>query len=431
VKEAADRGVWFDTAHGRMNFSFDVGKRVIEQGVLPHCISTDLTVPGRVMTVHSMTEMMTRFLGLGFTLPQVVTMCTANPAKAAGVADRLGSLAMGRQADISVLDIRPGDWMVYDVLGAGLRVDHAVSRSSPSRKGACSRPTGGPARGAGSRTGHCPRRPHPGRMLLMLVVPESSSLGFFMIAALVLLLTPGPAVLYIVTRSIDQGRRAGLVSVLGVHVGTLVHIFAAAAGISAVLAASAVAFSVVKYLGAAYLIFIGARRLLDHTRLGAAPPGEPTRLRRAFLDGVIVNVLNPKTGLFFLAFLPQFVTVSRGHVGEQIVALVWCSSCWARSRTRSMRSARASPPGGSAAAPLPGQRAVDLGQSLHRPGCGGRAVEQSAEVTGEPGPFLPVLLVVGSISPRRLTERAERRYTEGGQVGARSWVLQDVFLSPE
>jgi threonine/homoserine/homoserine lactone efflux protein len=158
-------------------------------------------------------------------------------------------------------------------------------------------------------------------MLLMLVVPESSSLGFFMIAALVLLLTPGPAVLYIVTRSIDQGRRAGLVSVLGVHVGTLVHIFAAAAGISAVLAASAVAFSVVKYLGAAYLIFIGARRLLDRTRLGAPPSGEPTRLRRAFLDGVIVNVLNPKTGLFFLAFLPQFVTVSRGHVGEQIVAL--------------------------------------------------------------------------------------------------------------
>ena len=150
----------------------------------------------------------------------------------------------------------------------------------------------------------------------MLVVPEWSSLGLFMIAALVLLLTPGPAVLYIVTRSIDQGRRAGLVSVLGVHVGTLAHIFAAAAGISAVLAASATAFSVVKYLGAAYLIYIGVRRLLDRT-----PPGAPKRLRRTFLDGVIVNVLNPKTALFFLAFLPQFVTVARGHVGEQILAL--------------------------------------------------------------------------------------------------------------
>src|SRR5215813_6632775 len=126
VKEAADRGVWFDTAHGRMNFSFDVGRRIIDQGVLPHCISTDLTVPGRINTVHSMTEMMTRFLGLGFTLAQVVTMCTANPAKAIGEGDRLGSLAVGRQADISVLEMREGNWVVHDVLGAGLRVSRAM-----------------------------------------------------------------------------------------------------------------------------------------------------------------------------------------------------------------------------------------------------------------------------------------------------------------
>jgi dihydroorotase len=144
VKEAADRGVWFDTAHGRMNFSFDVGRRVIEQGVLPHCISTDLTVPGRVMTVHSMTEMMTRFLGLGFTLPQVVTMCTANPARAIGEEDRLGSLAVGRQADISVLDLRAGDWMVYDVLGAGLRVDRAVVPFVTVKKGRVFTPDWGP-----------------------------------------------------------------------------------------------------------------------------------------------------------------------------------------------------------------------------------------------------------------------------------------------
>jgi dihydroorotase len=144
VKEAADRGVWFDTAHGRMNFSFDVGRRVIEQGVLPHCISTDLTVPGRVMTVHSMTEMMTRFLGLGFTLPQVVTMCTANPARAIGAADRLGSLAVGRQADISVLDIREGDWMVYDVLGAGLWVDRALVPFVTVKKGRVFTPDWGP-----------------------------------------------------------------------------------------------------------------------------------------------------------------------------------------------------------------------------------------------------------------------------------------------
>ena len=103
-----------------------------------------LTVPGRIMTVHSMTEMMTRFLGLGFTLPQVVTMCTANPAKAAGVVERLGSLAVGRQADISVLDVRPGDWMVYDVLGAGLRVDRAVVPFVTVKKGRVFTPDWGP-----------------------------------------------------------------------------------------------------------------------------------------------------------------------------------------------------------------------------------------------------------------------------------------------
>ena len=155
----------------------------------------------------------------------------------------------------------------------------------------------------------------------MPVLPEWSSLGLFVVAALVLLLTPGPAVLYIVTRSIDQGWRAGLVSVLGVHVGTLAHIFAAAAGLSALLAASATAFGVVKYLGAVYLIYIGVRRLRDRESRMIREGGAPTRLRRAFVDGVVVNVLNPKTGLFFLAFLPQFVTEARGHVGEQIVAL--------------------------------------------------------------------------------------------------------------
>ncbi len=155
----------------------------------------------------------------------------------------------------------------------------------------------------------------------MPMLPEWSSLGLFALAALVLLLTPGPAVLYIVTRSIDQGRRAGLVSVLGVHVGTLAHIVAAAAGLSALLAASATAFEVVKYMGAAYLVYIGVRRLRARQRMVAPEAGTPKRLSRAFVDGVVVNVLNPKTGLFFLAFLPQFVTEARGHVGEQIVAL--------------------------------------------------------------------------------------------------------------
>jgi dihydroorotase len=144
AREAAARGVWFDTAHGRMNFSFDVGRRIIDQGLLPHCISTDLTVPGRLNTVHSMAEMMTRFLGLGFTLEQVVTMCTANPAKAIGMAHRLGSLAVARQADISVLSIEEGDWVVYDVLKAGLNVKRAVTPVMTVKRGEVFTPEWGP-----------------------------------------------------------------------------------------------------------------------------------------------------------------------------------------------------------------------------------------------------------------------------------------------
>ena len=110
AKEAEDRGVWLDTAHGRMNFSFDIGERILDQGITPHCISTDLTLPGRQLTVHSMTEMMSRFLAMGFTMDQVVTMSTLNPAKALGLDGRLGSLEVGKQADISVLELREGDW---------------------------------------------------------------------------------------------------------------------------------------------------------------------------------------------------------------------------------------------------------------------------------------------------------------------------------
>jgi dihydroorotase len=144
AREAVDRGVWLDTAHGRMNFSFDVGRRCIDQGLLPHCISTDLTVPGRANTVHSMAEIMTRFLGLGFSLADVVTMSTANPARAIGEEARLGSLAVGRQADISVLEIRDGDWMVYDVLGAGLRVSKAVVPFLTVKRGEVFTPEWGP-----------------------------------------------------------------------------------------------------------------------------------------------------------------------------------------------------------------------------------------------------------------------------------------------
>src|SRR3984885_3512040 len=104
--EAAKTGVWFDTAHGQANFSFDPRRRIIDQGLLPHCISTDLPVPGRIRTARSMTKMITRSLGGSFPPEQIVTMCTANPAKAIGAADRVGSLEAGRQADISVLKVR-------------------------------------------------------------------------------------------------------------------------------------------------------------------------------------------------------------------------------------------------------------------------------------------------------------------------------------
>lgn len=108
-----------------MNFSFDVGRRVIDQGLLPHCISTDLTLPGRARIVHSMTAIMTRFLGFGFSIADVITMSTANPARAIGADGRIGSLRAGRIADVSVLDLVEGEWEVYDSVGATMRVDRA------------------------------------------------------------------------------------------------------------------------------------------------------------------------------------------------------------------------------------------------------------------------------------------------------------------
>jgi dihydroorotase len=144
AREAAARGVWLDTAHGRMNFSFDVGRRCIDQGLLPHCISTDLTVPGRLNTVHSMVEIMTRFLGLGFTLAQVITMSTHNPARAINEEQRLGSLTVGRQADISVLDLREGSWVVKDVLGVGLSVTKAFVPFVTVKRGRVFTPDWGP-----------------------------------------------------------------------------------------------------------------------------------------------------------------------------------------------------------------------------------------------------------------------------------------------
>ena len=154
------------------------------------------------------------------------------------------------------------------------------------------------------------------------MIVDPGTLAVFALAALAILAVPGPAVVYIVTRSIHQGRGAGLASVLGIHVGTLVHLAAATAGLSAILVSSASAFTVVKLLGALYLIVIGIRTLLGRGEAGASDVQRPPRRRRRdFAEGVVVNVLNPKTALFFLAFLPQFVDPSQGRAWLQILAL--------------------------------------------------------------------------------------------------------------
>jgi threonine/homoserine/homoserine lactone efflux protein len=152
-------------------------------------------------------------------------------------------------------------------------------------------------------------------------MPDATTYGLFILASLALTLVPGPAVLYIVARSVEGGRPAGLISVLGIGAGGFVHVAFAALGLSALLVSSATAFAVVKWLGVAYLISLGIGRLLARDEEEAAPTVGNEPLRRVFSQGVIVNVLNPKTALFFLAFLPQFVDPSRGAVTAQIALL--------------------------------------------------------------------------------------------------------------
>ncbi len=162
-------------------------------------------------------------------------------------------------------------------------------------------------------------------------MPALSTVALFLLAALVLLVIPGPAVLYIVTRSMAQGKRAGLASVLGVELASLTHVAAAALGLSALLMTSALAFSAVKYLGAAYLIYLGVRTLLAREENQRATVPAPRRISQLFAQGFLVNLLNPKTALFFFAFLPQFVDPARGAVVGQILLLgalfVMLASC--------------------------------------------------------------------------------------------------------
>jgi len=152
-------------------------------------------------------------------------------------------------------------------------------------------------------------------------VPSPSTFVVFVATALVLLAIPGPAVLYVVSRSIDQGRRGGLASVCGITTGTVVHVTLATAGLSSLILASRAAFDAVKYVGAAYLIGLGIRRLLTRGVEDADTARAPRSLRRAYTQGVLVNLTNPKTIVFIVAFIPQFVDPGARHVWLQVLML--------------------------------------------------------------------------------------------------------------
>jgi threonine/homoserine/homoserine lactone efflux protein len=156
------------------------------------------------------------------------------------------------------------------------------------------------------------------------MLPDTSHLTLFITASLVLLAIPGPAVLYIVAQSVEHGRRAGLTAVGGIHVGSLVHVGAATVGLSALLVSSALAFSAVKLVGALYLIFLGVQRLLGRDGGDGPEVSRELDMRRVFRQGIVVNILNPKTALFFLAFLPQFVDPDRPAAPQiAVLGLIW------------------------------------------------------------------------------------------------------------
>lgn len=152
-------------------------------------------------------------------------------------------------------------------------------------------------------------------------MPDASTVLVVALASLVLVVVPGPAVIYILTRSVSQGRTAGLVSALGVNLGSAIHVLAAVAGLSLLLASSAYAYTIVKWLGVAYLAWIGVRTLMAEDTEFATPQIGTQSLRRIFSQAVLVNVLNPKVAIFFLAFLPQFIDQSAANPALQTLVL--------------------------------------------------------------------------------------------------------------
>lgn len=151
-------------------------------------------------------------------------------------------------------------------------------------------------------------------------MPTAEAIVTFAIASLALLVIPGPAVIYILNRSVSDGREAGLAAVAGLELGNFVHVIAASAGLSAVLATSATAFNVVKWLGAGYLVFVGVRTLLSKPPALDSDTSVVSR-RRSFVQGIIVNILNPKVALFFLSYLPQFIDPDNGAAWTQALVL--------------------------------------------------------------------------------------------------------------
>ena len=152
-------------------------------------------------------------------------------------------------------------------------------------------------------------------------MPSLSTYAVFLATGMALLLVPGPAVLYVVTRSIEMGRAGGLASVAGITTGTIAYVALAAAGLSSLLLASTAAFDAVRYVGAAYLLLLGVRRLLGRglDQLQAEAP--PRTRRRAYAQGIVVNLTNPKTIVFVFAFLPQFVDPDAHHAWLQVLVL--------------------------------------------------------------------------------------------------------------
>ena len=151
-------------------------------------------------------------------------------------------------------------------------------------------------------------------------MPTFESLAAFGIASLALLVIPGPAVLYVINRSVADGRNVALAAVAGLEIGNFMHVIAATVGLSAVIATSAAAFSVVKWIGAGYLIYIGIRTLATKPQ-AVSQLNDPMSRRRAFTQGIVVNTFNPKVALFFLSFLPQFIDADRGSAALQSLVL--------------------------------------------------------------------------------------------------------------